>query len=238
VALLVVHFVHSPRSFPHGAFAIPARAAALLWQREFFCCAGFASCHPAEWILFVTPLSFLTPHWSRHMFWMFNFRVDLALQRDRHRLGFIVSHSHLWPLANGAHAYAFAYPYLQDGTASFVLLVLGISLGSPDQSSAWPTSPRLTRPAVGLTDQSSAHPTSRRLTRQAVAYWISSSIPNRKRFDHLSVFAPISAHIHRVQPLLTGYSRNGRFISNQRGNINTVTMPFIEKYSPLEIFQK
>ena len=30
---------------------------------------------------------------------------DLALQRERHRLGFIVSHSHLWPLANGAHAY-------------------------------------------------------------------------------------------------------------------------------------
>jgi hypothetical protein len=40
------------------------------------------------------------------------------------------------------------------------------------------------------------------------------------------------------RPLLIGYSRNGRFISNQRGNINTVTMPFIEKYSPLEIFQK
>jgi hypothetical protein len=38
--------------------------------------------------------------------------------------------------------------------------------------------------------------------------------------------------------LLTGYSRHGRFISDQRGNINTVTMPFIEKYSPLEVFQK
>jgi len=57
-------------------------------------------------------------------------------------------------------------------------------------------------------------------------------------FDHLSVFAPICAHIHLVQRLLTGYSRNGRFISNQRGNINYGTMPFIAKYSPLEIFQK
>jgi len=92
--------------------------------------------------------------------------------------------------------------------------------------------PRLTRPVVGLADQSSAWPTSRRLGRPALGYWISSSIPNRKRFDHLSVFAPISAHIHRVQPLLTGYSRNGRFISNQRGNINTVTMPLLWQYVP------
>jgi hypothetical protein len=62
--------------------------------------------------------------------------------------------------------------------------------------------------------------------------WISCSNPKHNRFDHLSVFAPISAHIHLVQPLLTGYSRNGRFISNQRGYISYGTMPFIEKYRP------
>jgi len=47
------------------------------------------------------------------MFWMFNLCVDLTPQRERHGLGFIVSHSHLWPLANGAHAYVFAYPYIE-----------------------------------------------------------------------------------------------------------------------------
>jgi len=38
--------------------------------------------------------------------------------------------------------------------------------------------------------------------------------------------------------LLTGLRGSGRFISNQRGYINYGTMPFIVKYSPLEIFQK
>jgi hypothetical protein len=68
--------------------------------------------------------------------------------------------------------------------------------------------------------------------------WISCSNPKHNRLDHLSVFSSISAHIHLVQPLLTGYSRNGRFISNQRGNINYGTMPFTANYSPLEVFQK
>ena len=50
------------------------------------------------------------PHGARHLFWVLNISVDLAPQRDRDRLGFIVTHSHLWPVANGAHAYVFAYP--------------------------------------------------------------------------------------------------------------------------------
>ena len=72
------------------------------------------------WFCFMTArqigfvrLSYVTPHiplGSRPLSWVFNIRVDLAPHRDRHRLGFIVTHSHLWPLANGAHAYVFAYP--------------------------------------------------------------------------------------------------------------------------------
>ena len=65
---------------------------------------------PAILVLFVSPSSFLTSHWSRPLFLIFNICVDLAPHRERHRLGFIVSHSHLWPVANGAHAYVFAYP--------------------------------------------------------------------------------------------------------------------------------
>jgi len=80
------------------------------WRgRCFFCCL-LLRVQAAILVLFVFPPSFLTSPWSRRMFWVFNICVDLAPQRERHGLGFIVSHSHLWPTANGAHAYVFAYP--------------------------------------------------------------------------------------------------------------------------------
>ena len=36
MARLVIHFVYFLRSFPHGAFAIPARVRTLLWKGEIF----------------------------------------------------------------------------------------------------------------------------------------------------------------------------------------------------------
>ena len=91
-------FMHAPHAYRrlgsssgircHAGHSLYQHGLGISFQRRFFFVLDCAS-YPPRQIGFVR-LSSVIPHipWSRHMFWVFNIRVDLAPQRDKHRLGF------------------------------------------------------------------------------------------------------------------------------------------------------
>jgi len=209
-----------------------------------FCCAGFASCHPARWILFVTPSSSsLAPlglgpcvRCSTYVVVQPNQKIfntdsrDVAYQPLVRCVGYRRQHSlrgRFAPTALG----------LSSSVLGRTAPVLGQSDSVIGQSG----------PVLGHSDSviGQSEPVLRYYEK-----WIRKNIMLNPVFEfrpptqiaNVSIIFLYSLPCPLIsiwcRPLLTGYSRNGRFISNQRGNINTVTMPFIEKYSPLEIFQK
>ena len=184
-------------------------AAALLWQREFFYCAGFASCQPARWILFVPPLSSSLAPWGsarvlvvQPMCWS-NLTCRFSTTIPAMSL---ISHSFV---VSASPSTLTPWP-IRSNNVSIVWLAL-----QPIQTCSRTTrfGDRTIRPCSRTTrfGDRTIRPCSRILRKMNTkkyhaksGLWIPSSNLNRKRFDHLPVFAPISALIHRVQPLLTG----------------------------------
>jgi len=247
-----------PALVPTWCIRNTSTAAALLWQREFFCCAGFASCHPAGWILFVTPLSsslaplglgscvrcstyvVVQPHQT-----IFNTDSrDVAYQPLVRCVGYRRQHSlrgRFAPTALGLSSSVLGRTAPVLGQSDSVIGQSDPVLGQSDSVIGQ------SGPVLGQSDSviGQSEPVLRYYEK-----WIRKNIMLNPVFEfrpptqiaNVSIIFLYSLPCPLIsiwcRPLLTGYSRNGRFISNQRGNINTVTMPFIAKYSPLEIFQK